>query len=174
MTTSPSWRVPSSLGSGIVELPRAGAEAGFAGARVKSRDPLALFEHDAAMKAEQQAARPAEDEIADMIGPDGSAGIASPIQGMIVAINVAEGNEVRPGQQVAVVEAMKMEHVITAPRGGIVRKVTMTVGDVVREGFPIVFVAGDRGRGRQRGRRPRSSTSITSAAICGKASSAMR
>jgi pyruvate carboxylase len=123
-----------------VELPRAGAEAGFAGARVKSRDPLALFEHDAAMKAEQQAARPAGDEIADMIGPDGSAGIASPIQGMIVAINVAVGNEVRPGQQVAVVEAMKMEHVITAPRGGIVRKVTMTVGDVVREGFPIVFV----------------------------------
>ena len=92
------------------------------------------------MKAAQQAARPAEDEIADMIGPDGSAGIASPIQGMIVAINVAKGNEVRPGQQVAVVEAMKMEHVITAPRGGIVRKVTMTVGDVVREGFPIVFV----------------------------------
>jgi acetyl/propionyl-CoA carboxylase alpha subunit len=123
-----------------VELPRAGAEAGFAGARVKSRDPLALFEHDAAMKAEQQAARPAGDEIADMIGPDGSAGIASPIQGMIVAINVAVGNEVRPGQQVAVVEAMKMEHVITAPRGGIVRKVTMTVGDVVRAGFPIVFV----------------------------------
>ena len=75
-----------------------------------------------------------------MIGPDGSTGIASPIQGMIVAINVAVGDEVRPGQQVAVVEAMKMEHVITAPRGGIVRKVTMTVGDVVREGFPIVFV----------------------------------
>jgi acetyl/propionyl-CoA carboxylase alpha subunit len=69
-----------------VELPRAGAEAEFAGARVKSRDPLALFEHDAAMKAAQQAARPAEDKIADMIGPDGSAGIASHIQGMIVAI----------------------------------------------------------------------------------------
>ena len=108
-----------------VELPRAGAEAGFAGARVNSRDPLALFAHDAAMKAEQQAARPAEDDTADMIGPDGSAGIASPIQGTIVAINVAAGDEVRQGQQVAVVEAMKMEHVITAPHGGIVRKVTM-------------------------------------------------
>ncbi|HTI79113.1 MAG TPA: biotin carboxylase N-terminal domain-containing protein, partial [Acetobacteraceae bacterium] len=118
----------------------AGAEAGFAGARVKSRDPLALFEHDAAMKAEQQTARLAEDEISDMMGPDGSVGVASPIQGMIVAINAAVGDEVRPGQQVAIVEAMKMEHVITAPHGGIVRKVTMTVGDVVREGFPIVFV----------------------------------
>lgn len=35
---------------------------------------------------------------------------------------------------------MKMEHVIAARRGGIVRKVTMTMGDVVREGFPKVFV----------------------------------
>ena len=115
-------------------------QAGFAGARVRSRDPLALFEHDAAMKAEQQSAPQADDDIADTTGPDDSVGIASPIQGMIVAINVADGDEVRPGQQVAVIEAMKMEHVITAPRGGIVRKVTMTVGDVVRENFPIVFV----------------------------------
>jgi acetyl/propionyl-CoA carboxylase alpha subunit/acetyl-CoA carboxylase carboxyltransferase component len=119
---------------------RARADPGFAGARVKSRDPLALFEHDAAMKAEQQTAQQAVDEIADVTGPDGSVGIASPIQGMIVAINIAVGDEVRPGQQVAVIEAMKMEHVITARRGGIVRKVTMTVGDIVREGFPIVFV----------------------------------
>ena len=44
------------------------------------------------------------------------------------------------GQQIAVVEAMKMEHVITAPHGGIVRGVTMAPGDVVREGFPIVFI----------------------------------
>src|SRR4029077_2096885 len=76
----------------------------------------------------------------DLTGPDGSVGVASPIQGTIVAINVAEGDEVREGQQVAVVEAMKMEHVITAPHSGIVRSVTMAAGDVVREGFPIVFV----------------------------------
>src|SRR6201999_3423038 len=48
-----------------VEPLRAYAEAGFAGARVKSRDPLALFDHDAAMKAEQQAARQDNDDIAD-------------------------------------------------------------------------------------------------------------
>ena len=123
-----------------VEPARAGVEAGFAGARVKSRDPLALFAHDAAMKAEQETVGQSEEELPDLIGPDGSAGIASPIQGLIVSIKVAEGDEVRRGQQVAVIEAMKMEHVITAPQGGIVRKVTMTVGDIVREGFPIVFV----------------------------------
>ena len=35
---------------------------------------------------------------------------------------------------------MKMEHVITAPHGGIVRAITMAPGDVVREGYGIVFI----------------------------------
>lgn len=119
--------------------PRAGAKEGFAGARVKSRDPLALFAHDAAVKAEQEDIK-VEDELPDLVGPDGSRGVPSPIQGMIVAISVAEGEEVRRGQQIAVIEAMKMEHVITAPHGGLVRAITMSPGDVVREGFPIVFI----------------------------------
>ena len=117
----------------------ASSDAGFAGARVNSRDPLALFAHDAAVKAERPSAQAAGEAAPDLTGPDGSVGVASPIQGTIVAINVAEGDEVREGQQVAVVEAMKMEHVITAPHSGIVRSVTMAAGDVVREGFPIVF-----------------------------------
>ena len=114
-------------------------DSGFAGARVKSRDPLALFAHDAQVKADQAAVEP-ETQGADLTGPDGSVGLASPIQGTIVAIDVAVGDTVRQGQQVAVVEAMKMEHVIAAPNSGIVRQVTMTSGDVVREGFPIVFI----------------------------------
>ncbi|HEY0184806.1 MAG TPA: carboxyl transferase domain-containing protein [Rhodopila sp.] len=112
---------------------------GFAGARVNSRDPLALFAHDAQVKAEQAAAQEVE-AAPDLAGPDGSTGIASPIQGTIVAIDVTAGDQVRKGQQVAVVEAMKMEHVIAAPFGGIVRSVTMAAGDVVREGFPLVFI----------------------------------
>jgi acetyl/propionyl-CoA carboxylase alpha subunit/acetyl-CoA carboxylase carboxyltransferase component len=106
-------------------------DSGFAGARVKSRDPLALFAHDAQMKA---------DQVATAEPSTGSDGVASPIQGTIAAILVAIGDEVRQGQQIAIVEAMKMEHVISAPHGGIVRGVTMAAGDVVREGFPIVFI----------------------------------
>jgi acetyl/propionyl-CoA carboxylase alpha subunit/acetyl-CoA carboxylase carboxyltransferase component len=118
---------------------RTGADnGGFAGARVKSRDPLALFAHDAQMKAEH--ALEELEEPPELTGPDGSAGIASPIQGTVVAIDVTVGDEVRKGQRVAIVEAMKMEHVIVAPHGGIVRGVTMAAGDVIREGFPIVFI----------------------------------
>ncbi len=118
----------------------AAAGGGWAGARVKSRDPLALFQHDAQVKAEQAAAHAAVEDGPNLVGDDGSVGLVAPIQGTIVAIDVAVGDEVREGQQVAVVEAMKMEHVISADRSGIVRQVTMAAGDVVREGYPIVFV----------------------------------
>ncbi|MFL5288753.1 MAG: carboxyl transferase domain-containing protein [Rhodopila sp.] len=125
----------------FVEMPQPAVSGGtgFAGARVKSRDPLALFAHDARMKAEQ-AASAVDQEAPDLTGPDGSVGVPSPIQATIGAIDVAVGDTVRKGQRVAVVEAMKMEHVINAPHSGIVRSVTMTTGDVVREGFPIVFI----------------------------------
>ena len=111
---------------------------GFAGARVDSSDPLALFDHDAKVKAEQ-AQGPAAEEPA-VQGPEGASGVSSPIQGTIVSLDVSVGDEVRRGQQVAVVEAMKMEHVIAAMHDGIVRQVTMNQGDVVREGYPIVFI----------------------------------
>jgi acetyl-CoA carboxylase carboxyltransferase component/biotin carboxyl carrier protein len=111
---------------------------GFAGARVKSRDPLALFAFDQQVKAEQKPEKPAEAPTAK--GPDGTIGLAAPIQGTVVAISVALGDEVRQGQQVAVVEAMKMEHIITARESGIIRAITMAAGDVVREGYPIVFL----------------------------------
>jgi len=136
----------------IAELAAAGAEAphryvepgeaardeGFAGARVSSRDPLALFAHDADVKA--RAAGTAGQEQPLLTRPDGAVGLPAPIQGTIVSIDVAPGDEVRKGQQVAVVEAMKMEHVVAADRDGIVREVTMAAGDVVREGYPIVFI----------------------------------
>jgi acetyl/propionyl-CoA carboxylase alpha subunit/acetyl-CoA carboxylase carboxyltransferase component len=114
-------------------------EGGHAGARLDSRDPLALFEHDAEMKAQEASLAQAGPEP-DLIGPEGSVGLPAPIQGTIVSIDVAVGDLVRSGQQVAVVVAMKMEHAILADRSGIVRMVTMAVGDVVREGFPIVFI----------------------------------
>jgi acetyl/propionyl-CoA carboxylase alpha subunit/acetyl-CoA carboxylase carboxyltransferase component len=124
----------------VSSAPTAGRTAGLAGANVRSKDPLALFAHDAAVKAEQSSQTLAGDDAPDLAGPDGSVGVASPIQGTIVAINVTEGDAVQEGAQVAVVEAMKMEHVIKAPHAGVVRGITMHAGDVVREGFPIVFI----------------------------------
>ncbi len=116
-------------------------DSGFAGARVDTVDPLALFAHDQATKA-AEAAKP--DTGADTAGPqaghEGAVGVVAPIQGTIVSIDVAEGDEVLRGQQVAVIEAMKMEHVLRAGTSGIVKQVTMAAGDTIREGYPLVFV----------------------------------
>lgn len=108
----------------------AAAKDGYAGARVVSRDPLALFAHGAEVKA-----KPAPDAP-----PHGAIGLTAPIQGTIVSIDVAVGDGVTRGRPVAVIEAMKMEHVVTAEQSGVVREITMAVGDVVRAGWPIVVL----------------------------------
>ena len=90
---------------------------GYAGARVDNTDPLALFAHDQAVKAAQGSTM--DDGPSLPVGPDGSVGMVAPIQGTIVSIAVAEGDQVLAGQPVAVVEAMKMEHEIKADRAGL-------------------------------------------------------
>ena len=128
---------PSEARQRYVSMQPATAEGGFAGAKVDTSDPLALFAHDAEVKARKETAVEAAPAV---VGPNGSNPVSSPIQGTIVSIDVAVGDEVRAGQQLAVVEAMKMEHVIAAAHDGIVRQVTMAAGDVVREAYPMIFV----------------------------------
>ena len=115
------------------------ADSGFAGARVDSRDPLALFQHDQQVK-QQQSIEVIEEDAPDLTGPEGSIGLPAPIQGTIVSIMVEEGQEVRKGQNLVAMEAMKMEHVVSADRDGIVKALGCSVGDVIREGFPLVYI----------------------------------
>ena len=82
----------------------------------------------------------AEEDTAQAVGPPGSVGLVAPIQGTIVEILVDVGDEVRIGQVVAVVEAMKLQHDIRADQSGVVCALSMSVGDVVREDYPIVFI----------------------------------
>ena len=54
--------------------------------------------------------------------------IISPMPGLIVSIDVTEGQEVKSGEGVAVVEAMKMQNIIRAERDGVVKKVHFAAG----------------------------------------------
>ena len=76
----------------------------------------------------------------DTAGPPGTVKIPAPMQGSVVTIDVAEGDLVGPGQQVAVLEAMKMQHVVIAPEGGVVRQITASVGGVLFPGQPLMFI----------------------------------
>ena len=113
--------------------------AGFAGAQIDTRDPLALFAHDRSVK-ESQAAADAPEAAADLTGPDGSIGVAAPIQGTIISVDVEEGDVVHTGTQLIIMEAMKMEHVIKADRDGIVRRVVVEPGHVIAAGHALVYI----------------------------------
>lgn len=71
---------------------------------------------------------------------DGSVAIAAPLAATVGAISVSEGDLVRPGQALAVLEAMKMEHLVCASTGGRVLKVAAEPGRTVAEGQPLVFL----------------------------------
>jgi acetyl-CoA carboxylase carboxyltransferase component len=66
--------------------------------------------------------------------------VASPLQGTVVAIDVEEGDVVREGQQLAVLESMKMEHLVTAEVAGVVSRVEVAVGDTVMPGDVLMNV----------------------------------
>ena len=66
--------------------------------------------------------------------------IVTPMQGTVLAVEVAEGDEVQPGQVVCVVEAMKMENEITSPRAGTVSGLSVEPGQPVSSGQVICLV----------------------------------
>ena len=67
--------------------------------------------------------------------------VTSPLPGVIVDITVKVGDSVKAGQQVAVLEAMKMENAIEADHAGTVTAILVNKGDSVLEGVPIVTIA---------------------------------
>jgi len=66
--------------------------------------------------------------------PKGPAPLLAPMPGMIVRVNVAEGDVIHAGQGLVVMEAMKMENELRATSGGAVRRVLVTPGTAVEKG----------------------------------------
>jgi acetyl/propionyl-CoA carboxylase alpha subunit len=72
--------------------------------------------------------------------PDGTVPVPAPMQGKIVSIDVKPGDVVRQGAAVAVLEAMKMEHLVAAPASGRVQSLAQTPGTVLFEGDVLLYL----------------------------------
>lgn len=64
--------------------------------------------------------------------------VRAPMPGLIVRVEVATGDEVRPGQGVVAMEAMKMENELKAETGGIVSRILVAPGQAVEKGTVLV------------------------------------
>ena len=67
--------------------------------------------------------------------------IASPLPGVIIEISVKEGEAVKRGQKIAVLEAMKMENEIQSPADGVIKTIHVSKEDSVLEGDKIAVIA---------------------------------
>ena len=66
--------------------------------------------------------------------------ITAPMQAVVHTVHVAVGDSVSAGQEVAVLEAMKMQHGVASPTAGKVTAVKLKVGDVAEEGQAFITV----------------------------------
>ena len=72
--------------------------------------------------------------------PEGGESVAVDMQGTVLSVEVGVGDEVAPGDTVAVLEAMKMENDIDAERGGTVSQVLVSEGESVDMGDVLVVL----------------------------------
>ena len=70
----------------------------------------------------------------------GKSGVKSPLPGVILDIKVKEGDEVKKGQTLIILEAMKMENSINADKDGKVTAINVSKGESVLEGTDLVII----------------------------------
>ena len=99
----------------------------------------------APVTAAPAAATPAPAATAAPAAPKAPTGagekVNPPLPGVIVEVSVKEGQAVKTGQKVAVLEAMKMENEISASKDGTITAIHVNKGDSILDGAPIVTIA---------------------------------
>ncbi|MGK5556356.1 biotin carboxylase N-terminal domain-containing protein, partial [Actinomadura kijaniata] len=81
-----------------------------------------------------------EETAARAPAPGGAVPVPAPMQGVVVGVEVAEGDRVHRGAPLMALESMKMEHVVRAGSGGVVRLLNAAKGDLVDEGAALLFL----------------------------------
>ncbi|WP_425488155.1 acetyl/propionyl/methylcrotonyl-CoA carboxylase subunit alpha [Microbacterium proteolyticum] len=88
--------------------------------------------------------------------------LVAPLPGTVVAVHVADGDSVEAGARLVTIEAMKMEHTVTAPHAGVVRLRTSAGAQVARDAAVATVTPGT---GTPTDREPRDSATATASPI---------
>ena len=113
---------------------------------VEATTAMLLSEYEAVAPAPVAAAAPAEAAAAVPAAPAAPAvtgageAVNAPMPGNILKVNVNVGDKVKAGTVLVVLEAMKMENEIMAPKDGTVTQVLVSKGSTVDTGAPLVVV----------------------------------
>ena len=86
---------------------------------------------------------PDVDDVGAVGSDSGGASLTSPMPGAVVKVLVDEGDEVKEGQLLLVLEAMKTEHSVAAPHAGVVSSLPYSEGDSVPGGAVLVELEED-------------------------------
>jgi excisionase family DNA binding protein len=79
-------------------------------------------------------------------GDEGASVLTAPMPGRVIAVRAAEGRQVRAGEPIVIIEAMKMEHAVAAPIDGTVARVMVRAGQQVERGAVVAEVTGTERR----------------------------
>lgn len=97
-----------------------------------------------APKAERPAPQPKQETKAEapkkVAAKAGQEVVKAPMPGTILSINVKEGDNVKKGQILLILEAMKMENEIVSPRDGKIAKIVVSKGSSVNTGDDMVII----------------------------------
>ncbi len=94
-----------------------------------------------AQQAIAAAQAPAAPLVSAPVSGDASSMVKAPLPGLIIDVKVREGEKVKAGQNIIVMEAMKMENQIQATSDGTVKRIFVKKGDNVAEGNAMVEIA---------------------------------
>ena len=113
---------------------------------VEAGEAMLLDEYEAIAPAAPAAAAPASAAPAAPAAPAAAslaAGsvVKSPMPGNILKINVSAGQQVKEGEVLMILEAMKMENEIVSPKAGTVAQIAVSKGQVVETGTPLAVIA---------------------------------
>lgn len=92
------------------------------------------------VRVQDERTRKIEKGLGKVGAPSGEVTLKAPMPGLVRGVSAQVGQEVKAGQGLVILEAMKMENELRAPRGGAIKEVRVKPGDKVEQGQALLVI----------------------------------